>query len=146
MGFLDRTTSWGNVMPIELRQVTAFVPCKRLKSAIAFYCDVLGFELRFKSERYALVDRDNVAIRLIEVDADVDLSQPAKQQEFYIDVNDIDGVYAQMAKRLLDLPEGRVRAPFVQDYGQREFHVADEDCTLVYFGEAANAKGLNAVL
>jgi hypothetical protein len=34
------------------------------------------------------------------------------------------------------LPDGRVRAPFDQPYGQREFHVLDEDGTLVFFGEA----------
>ena len=37
------------------------------------------------------------------------------------------------------LPKGRVRPPFTQDYGQREFHVADEDCTLVMFGETVTS-------
>ena len=41
-----------------------------------------------------------------------------------------------MKLRLDPLPKGRVRAPFNQDYGQREFHVIDEDCTLIFFGEA----------
>lgn len=33
------------------------------------------------------------------------------------------------------LPAGRVRALFDQPYRQRGFHVADEDCTLIFFGE-----------
>ena len=45
-------------------------------------------------------------------------------------------VYETMQPELANLPEGRVRAPFDQAYGHREFHVADEDCTLILFGEA----------
>ena len=41
-----------------------------------------------------------------------------------------------MRPALSKLPVGRVRATFNQDYGQREFHVSDEDCTLTFFGEA----------
>lgn len=43
---------------------------------------------------------------------------------------------AEMKSRLDTLSKRRVRAPVDQDYGQREFHVADEGCTLVFFGEA----------
>jgi len=39
---------------------------------------------------------------------------------------------------IMRLPEGRVRAPFNQPYGQREFHVIDEDSLLLFFGEEFN--------
>ena len=79
--------------------------------------------------------RDAAAIRLIEVDASVDLHHPERQGSFYIDVEGVDALYTSLKPALETLPEGRVRAPFDQPYGQREFHVSDEDCTLVFFGE-----------
>ena len=124
---------------MRLTQVTPFVPCSNLDRQVRFYCDILGFTLGFQADNYAFLRRDDVALRLIEVDADTDLTDPKRETSFYIDVRGLDEVYEDMAPRLADLPQGRVRAPFNQDYGQREFHVIDEDCTLVFFGEAIDA-------
>ncbi|MGR3636352.1 MAG: bleomycin resistance protein [Shimia sp.] len=120
-----------------LKQITPFVPCSNLARQVAFYRDVLGFQVGFQAENYAFLRRDGVAVRLVEVFSDVDLTNPERQGSFYIDVDDIDAVYAEMKPRLDRLDADRVRAPFDQEYGQREFHVADEDCTLVFFGEAS---------
>lgn len=120
---------------MRLTQITPFVPCTSLDAQVAFYRDVLGFTVGFRADNYAFLRRDAVAVRLVEVDDTVDLSHPEREGSFYIDVVDVDAVYAEMKPRLDPLPEGRVRAPFDQDYGQREFHVADEDCTLIFFGE-----------
>ncbi|MTI03536.1 hypothetical protein, partial [Roseibium sp. RKSG952] len=57
------------------------------------------------------------------------------EHSFYIDVEGIDELYEELRSGLDDLPEGRVRAPFDQPYLQREFHVLDEDGTLIFFGE-----------
>lgn len=121
---------------MRLHQITPFVPCTSLDRQVAFYSGILGFEVGFRADNYAFLRRDDVAVRLVEVDPDVDLHIPERQGSFYIDVQGIDALYAAMEPRLRTLPEGRVRAPFDQDYGQREFHVADEDCTLIFFGEA----------
>ncbi len=121
---------------MRMHQITPFVPCSDLDRQIGFYKDMLGFEVGFQADNYAFLRRDDVAVRLVGVDADVDLAHPERQQSFYIDVRDVDALYADLATDLATLPSGRVRAPFDQDYGQREFHVMDEDCTLVFFGEA----------
>ncbi|MCH9808887.1 MAG: VOC family protein [Alphaproteobacteria bacterium] len=121
---------------MRLHQITPFVPCTKLDDQIAFYSAVLGFSVGFRADNYAFLRRDDVAVRLVEVDADVNLHAPERQQSFYIDVREIDALYASMEPRLKDLPKGRVRAPFNQDYGQREFHVIDEDCTLIFFGQS----------
>ena len=122
---------------MRLTQVTPFVPCTSLEQQLAFYRDVLGFEVAFLAEGiYAFLRRDDAAVRLVQVDEKVDLHHPERQTSFYVDVQKIDAVWEEMQPRLSALPKGRVRAPFDQDYGQREFHVADEDCTLIYFGEA----------
>ena len=121
---------------MRLTQITSFVPCTDLGQQVAFFRDVLGFTVGFEAENYAFLRRDDVAVRPLEVWAEVDLSHPERENCFYIDVQDIDAIYAGMKPALDSLPEGRVRPPFNQDYGQREFHVKDEDCTLIFFGEA----------
>jgi catechol 2,3-dioxygenase-like lactoylglutathione lyase family enzyme len=121
---------------MTLMQITPFVPCTTLAKQIAFYRDVLGFSVGFAADNYAYVSRDSVAVRLVEVSAHVDLQHAERENSFYIDVHGIDALYEAMKPALAQLPQGRVRAPFDQPYGQREFHVADEDCTLIFFGEA----------
>lgn len=121
---------------MKLTQATPFVPCSNLVQQIWFYRDVLGFDELFRADNYAYLKRGAAAIRLVEVGDTVDLSHPERENSFYIDVEGVDDLYASMKTALDLLPEGRVRAPFNQDYGQREFHVIDEDCTLIFFGEA----------
>ena len=121
---------------MPLTRMTPFVPCTSLAVQIGFYRDVLGFSVGSQSDSYALLHHDAVAVRLVEVSSSVDLGHPERENSFYVDVLDIDATYDTMKAALDKLPKGRVRAPFNQDYGQREFHVADEDCTLIFFGEA----------
>ncbi len=121
---------------MRMKQITPFVPCTSLAKQLAFYTGALGFKIGFETEFYAFIHRDDVAIRLVQVDADVDLTNPERQTSFYIDVEGIDDLFADMKDALGRLDPARVRAPFDKDYGQREFHVADEDCTLVFFGQA----------
>ncbi|MEP1355115.1 MAG: VOC family protein [Tateyamaria sp.] len=123
-------------MSARLTQVTPFVPCTSLQQQIGFYRDILGFSVGFQAENYAFVRRDDVALRLVEVWETVNLSHPEREGSFYVDVVGLDDLFALMKPKLDTLPEGRVRRPFDQDYGQREFHVKDEDCTLIFFGEA----------
>ena len=123
-------------MPGKLKQITPFVPCTSLGAQLAFYRDVLGFQVGFEADTFAFLQRDGVAIRLVEVWSGVDLTHPEREGSFYIDVDGLDALYAALKPKLDALPDGRVRAPFDQPYGQREFHVSDEDCTLVFFGEA----------
>ena len=123
-------------MTARLRQVTPFVPCTSLQRQIGFYRDILGFSLGFQAENYAFIRRDDVALRLVEVWDTVDLSHPEREGSFYLDVDGLDDLFALMKPKLDTLAKGRVRPPFNQDYGQREFHVKDEDCTLIFFGEA----------
>ncbi len=83
---------------------------------------------------YAFLRREAVAVRLIEVEAGEELA--GGEMSFYIDVAGIDALFADLLEALNGLPPSRVRAPFDQPYGQREFHVLDEDGNLIFFGEA----------
>ena len=121
----------------KLMQITPFLLCSDIKAEIAFFEDCLGFNTGFLSEGdcgYAFMNRDNAAVRLLTTKAD--LSDERREQIIYIDVDDVDALWAELGPRLLELPKGRVRAPFNQPYNQREFHVIDEGPNLLLFGHA----------
>lgn len=119
----------------RMLQITPFVLCRDLDRQIGFYRDRLGFVLGYRADNYTFLKRDGVAVRLLECPPRADGRALGEDQSFYIDVDDVDLLYAALRPGLDDLPEGRVRSPFDQPYGQREFHVLDEDGTLVFFGQ-----------
>ena len=98
-----------------------------MDKSVAFYTEYLGFEALDHDADFAHLRRDSVSIKL----------QPQHEGEVtcYIDVEDIDAVYEELKEKLETLPFGRVRAPFDQAYGMREFHVMDLDHLLIFFGE-----------
>lgn len=120
----------------EFTQITPFVLCSSLERQIAFYSETLGFECTFQADNYAYLCRSGVAVRLIECPPNADGRALGGDTSFYICVTEIDALYALMKPALDLLPNGRVRAPFNQPYGQREFHVIDEDGAIALFGEA----------
>lgn len=118
-----------------MTRITPFVLTADLERSLRFFQGVLGFETGFRAENYAFIRRDDVAVRVIEVGPEIDLGDERRQNSCYIDVEGIDALYAELKSGLDTLPPGRVRPPFDQDYGQREFHVIDEDALLIFFGE-----------
>lgn len=121
---------------MEFTQITPFVLCSDLKAQIAFYEKKLGFSCTFTADNYAFLRRDQVAVRLLECPPNSNGTPLGADQSFYIDVQDIDAIYQALEPELNQLPKDRVRAPFNQLYNQREFHVADEDGALVFFGQS----------
>lgn len=120
----------------ELLQVTPFVLCRDLQRQIDFYCTFLGFSLNFQAENYAYLRRDAVGLRLLACPPRDDGAPLGADHSFYIDTDDVDALFETLQPQLQQLPSERVRAPFDQPYGQREFHVLDEDGALVFFGRA----------
>lgn len=120
----------------ELLQVTPFVLCQDLQKQIAFYCDVLGFTCTFQADNYAYLKQGRVALRLLECPARKDGAPLGAELSFYIDTDDVDQLYQELLPQLKQLSSERLRPPFDQPYGQREFHVKDEDGALVFFGTA----------
>lgn len=112
--------------------ITPIVPVSDLDRALDFYTRVLGFSVQAQVEGYAYIVRDDVAIRLIKA-----LDERPAEQACYICVENLDGLFHELEPGLSGLPQGRVRPPFDQPYGQREFHVIDEDSVLIFFGEPA---------
>ena len=123
-----------DTMKPRCTSITPIIPVNDLGRALNFYTKRLGFTVQASDEGYAYIVRDEIALRLLTASDD----HPKGEQACYICVENIDGLFDQMKVALEGLPEGRLKAPFNQPYGQREFHVIDEDSVLIFFGEPAS--------
>ncbi|MEZ6189495.1 MAG: VOC family protein [Planctomycetota bacterium] len=113
--------------------VLPILPARRLEATVAFW-ERLGFVAGSVYPGYAVLHRG--AIELHVSSPGFESLDPASSYAMcYLRVDDVDAVYASMA--LAGLPtEGIPRlAPIVdQPWGLREFHVVDENGTLVRIG------------
>lgn len=119
----------------RMLDLTPMLPVADKARSIEFFEGTLGFETRVDMDNYAYLKRDDVALRLIEIGDGCDTKSENRQVHCYIDVDDVDALYAELKPALDCLPAGRVRAPFDTDYGMRELHVKDEDALLISFGQ-----------
>ena len=127
-------------MPI-LEGIAPIVPVSNVARSVSFFTNTLGFEIRTQDEDFALVARQGAGVSLIRTTDDKALDATATNISAYIWVNDLMGLWTELEPKLKPLGDARVRAPFVQDYGMREFHVKDPDGFLIFFGEIADKEG-----
>jgi catechol 2,3-dioxygenase-like lactoylglutathione lyase family enzyme len=117
-------------------QITPFMHVKQLEHALSFFADTLGFQVLFRQGNYAYIEREGVGFRLLE-EAGPEGAPPGNRRfAYYIDVQDVDGLYAELKSRLDALPRADVRGPVNQAYGQRELLVLAPDGNLIAFGQA----------
>ena len=123
-----------------IEDAVAIVPVRDIRATLDFYADVLGFERRFTAEdmSFAIVVHGEAAIHFVVTDSDEVLRATANNISIYLWVREIDALFALLKPALDELPDDRVRAPFDQPYGMREFHVKDPDGCLLLFGEDAD--------
>jgi predicted enzyme related to lactoylglutathione lyase len=116
------------------------IPVRDLDHSIAFYTNVLGFETAIESRAhgFAMVRRGGAMLGLQGGSDDDALRATREMIAAQIWVNDLDAYWDEIRSRLEGLPPGRIRAPFRQPYGVREFHVKDPDGFLMLFGDAGD--------
>jgi catechol 2,3-dioxygenase-like lactoylglutathione lyase family enzyme len=117
-------------------QVTPFMHVEDLERALTFFTGILGFETQFRADGYAYVHRETAGFRILEQHG-ADGAPPGNRRfAYYIDVRDVDGLYAELKPKLDTLPKGDVYGPVDQSYGQRELLVLAPDGNLIAFGQA----------
>lgn len=116
----------------QMRYITPFLRVPDIEAAVAFFTDTLSFQVSIRAGEYALVYRDAVAFRLVQ-----DEHLPPRgngRYTSYIDVADVDALFAELKAKLDLLPAGHVVPLCDQPYGQREFAVKGPDGDLIGFG------------
>jgi catechol 2,3-dioxygenase-like lactoylglutathione lyase family enzyme len=118
-------------------QITPFIHVNDLEKAIAFFTDILGFKVPYHLDDYAYLHRETVGIRLLQQTNPEDGAPPGNRRfAYYIDVRDVDTLYAELKPKLDTLPPHDVYGPVDQPYGQRELLVLAPDGNLIAFGQA----------
>jgi catechol 2,3-dioxygenase-like lactoylglutathione lyase family enzyme len=119
-------------------QVTPFMVVDDIERALTFFTDILGFETQFRMHNYAYVQRETAAFRILEQRGPEGAPPGNRRFAYYIDVRDVDGLYAELKPKLDTLPQGDVHGPADKSYGQRELLVLAPDGNLLAFGQAIN--------
>lgn len=117
-------------------QITPVMWVPDLDAALAFFTELLGFRVEYKGGGYAYVARETVAVRIMDRSIYADVAPGDRRFAHYIDVRDVDALYAELKPKLDLLPPGDVHGPADKPYGQRELCVLAPDGDLVVFGQS----------
>jgi catechol 2,3-dioxygenase-like lactoylglutathione lyase family enzyme len=117
-------------------QITPFIHVPDIEAARAFFEDLLGFATLYRHGDYAYVEREGVGIRLLQNHGDDGAPPGNRRFAYYVDVRDVDALYAELKPKLDRLPPGDVHGPADKPYGQRELLILAPDGNLIAFGHA----------
>ena len=124
----------------NLIQVTPFMIVEDLEKALAFFVDLLDFEVQFRASDYAYVQRETAGFRIWEQTGKDAAPAGTRRFAYYIDVHDVDRLYAELKPKLDLLPAGDVHGPADKHYGQRELLILAPDGNLLAFGHAIDKR------
>ena len=117
-------------------QITPFMHVEDLEGAIAFFTDILGFKAQLRMDDYAYLHRETAGFRILQQHGEDGAPPGNRRFAYYIDVRNVDELYAELKPKLDTLPQGDVYGPVNQPYGQRELLVLAPDGNLIAFGQA----------
>jgi len=119
-------------------QITPFMHVPDIDAALAFFGDLLGFEILFRMDDYAYVEREGAGIRILQNRGNDGAPPGNRRFAYYVDVRDVDALYAELKPKLDALPPADVHGPADKPYNQRELLVLAPDGNLIAFGQAIN--------
>jgi catechol 2,3-dioxygenase-like lactoylglutathione lyase family enzyme len=116
-------------------RITPFMMVDDIERALTFFNHILDFKTCFRADNYAYVQRETAAFRILQ-QAGPDGAPPGNRRfAYYIDVRNVDELYAELKPKLDTLPKGDVHGPMDKPYGQRELLVLAPDGNLIAFGQ-----------
>jgi catechol 2,3-dioxygenase-like lactoylglutathione lyase family enzyme len=123
-------------------QITPFMHVQDMEKALAFFNDILGFETQWRMANYAYVHRETAGFRILEQKGPDGAPPGNRRFAYYIDVRNVDQLYAELKPRLDTLPKGDVHGPADKSYWQRELLILAPDGNLIAFGQAIDAENI----
>jgi glyoxylase I family protein len=124
-------------MPIAVTRAVTLLQIFDMPTSIAFYRDVLGFEVAISTPGWALLRLTGVEI-MLNTAYDPDVSRPAAADParqaahgdtiVYFDCTDVDGAFAELTAKGLAVP-----APTLAPYGITQLCLTDPDGYVIVF-------------
>jgi hypothetical protein len=103
------------------------IPSFDLVETGRFFREVLQFSPVMDTATYAIYQKDHLTVHILPA------GQEIGQMEFYMEINDVDQLWAGIKGRLQGI---KVKAPFNQHYGMREIHLEiPHTKTLLFIGQ-----------
>lgn len=110
--------------------LSPMVPSFDIKGTLAFFTDILQFNLIVNFDNYAIIGKDNLTVHILNAVKDIG------QMEFYLEVENIDTLWESIKNKLEGI---KVREPFDREYGMREIHIGiPHTNTLLFIGQDIN--------
>ncbi len=107
--------------------ISPMIPSFDLEITGRFFKDILAFSVVMDTATYAIYEKDNLTVHILPA------GQEVGQMEFYMAVNDVDGLWASIKDNIKGL---KVREPFDREYGMREIHIGiPQTNTLLFIGQ-----------
>jgi catechol 2,3-dioxygenase-like lactoylglutathione lyase family enzyme len=120
-------------------QITPFMVVPDIEKALPFFTDLLGFKIVDRHGHYAYVHRETVGFRILQSSEGNEFIPGNRRFAHYIDVKDVDALYAELKPKLDKLPLDDVHGPADKNYGQRELLILAPDGNVLAFGHAVSA-------
>jgi predicted enzyme related to lactoylglutathione lyase len=107
--------------------LSPMVPSYDIKATLNFFVELFNFKAVMNTDNYAIVYKDNHLIHILNAGTDIG------EMEFYLEVDDIDSLWDSVKDKLGDI---KIKPPFDQEYGMREFHIIiPHTKTLMFVGQ-----------
>lgn len=94
--------------------ISPMIPSSNLKETTLFFTELFNFKIHLNDLNYTIIYKDNLTIHISQSD------EHLNELEFYLQVDNIDYLWNSIKDQLKHL---KVKAPFDQEYGMREFHI-----------------------
>lgn len=122
--------------PWIARNISPMLAVADMERAVAFYCEVLGFNTFMHSPGYSIMERDGRLIHLKLAWAPAEVMATVRlHTELYLEVS---GIHALWDHVRTYKDRYQIRDLFVRDYGMTEFHIRDVDNFLIFVGEVTS--------
>lgn len=107
--------------------LSPMIPSYNIRETTAFFTDLFNFEIAREHSNYVIVYKDNHLIHILNAGTNIG------EMEFYLEVDEIDKLWQKIENKLSGI---KVKPPFNQEYGMREFHIiVPHTKTLMFIGQ-----------
>ncbi len=123
-----------------IRQITPMLHVPDLAAALARLTGILRFEVRYREPGYAYLEWGRAGLRILEEPGRRIQPDGKARMTVYLDVDDVDALFAELRPDLERLPPEDVDGPRDKPWRQRELMVRLPDGDWLAFGQAVAAE------